>query len=190
MTSPHDPRRDYRASRFRLRLPRRAGCLAIAIAVAGLYQGRSAQAQECGPFSQLETNRWEQDSQPSRRKSVPPDPPTRNYEDNQAAPTGTRQGTYLEPPDQRPRFGEPIQTYYLKPRSSGPHEPASQPVYGASPLAPLTPSSISAEPLAPLPAGTPADAAPVARPSAGYAARGPGQVLGQDAAPIGYTGIG
>lgn len=193
MTSTHDPRRDYRASRCRSRLPWRAGCrLAIAIAVTGLHQGRSALAlaQDWNPFSQLETNRWEQRSQPSRRKSVPPDPPTQTYEDSQAGPTGTRQGDYLEPPDQLPRFGEPPQTYYPKPRSSGSHEPVSHPVFGALRSAPLTPTSISAEPLAPLPAGTPADAGPVAGPSAGYAARRPGQVLGQDAAPIGYTGIG
>lgn len=135
-------------------------------------------AQEWDPFSQLESNRWEQRSKQSVRKL--PDLPQAPASDAPAstivtqAPGRDPPGSYLDPPPGRqPRFeDEPRQTYYPPSSTGQPNAGRARPGppgnsgYGtpengtfravapsrntASPT-PTGPSSVRMESLAPLP---------------------------------------
>jgi len=113
-------------------------------------------AQEWDPFSQLETNRWEQRSRPPERQSE-----TDGSQSAAPAAADAPQDAYSAPMENRPRFAAPApsqETYYPRPATSQPDYARSAP-YGApgSHVPNSTSSSVSAEPLAPLPAAPAAD---------------------------------
>lgn len=135
-----------------------SGLAAACVAAPEFAHRPIAVAQGWDPFSQLETNRWErrpaQERQPSRRSDESDAALPSASDGPRAAPSpyGTpdpARDAYLDPPDRRPRFGDPQQTYYPPPRTD-------LPAYGAGRAAPAAPASIRSEPLAPLPGVPPA----------------------------------